>query len=286
MRDPRTVRRLFFGTLVSVFVAEVVAVVIVMFILDELPPLPPVSEAFLDGLMVAVLVVPVLYLFQFRPLHRLVAEETEARDQLDTLNRDLEAKVEERTARLQEVNRRLAAEVEERRRSEDQLQKSRDLMLRVLETSHSVVFIYDIEHGRCDYANAAMEKLLGLEPEAAYAMGAKFAKTVVDLESLSALLRPGARLADAEDGDIVDTMLWLADQDGERHLFDCRMLVSRRPDEMRPRSVLCMAAPRRWRGTDGQANSSKSGRRAGDVEGSSDGEADGSLPPASSRSSA
>lgn len=252
------------GLLLFVFVAEVAAEVVVMIVLTFLPHLAVLPEALVDAVLLSLLVLPALYLLQFRPLVRLFAEERQARATLDELNRDLEAKVEERTATLTDLNRQLTSEIEDRRRSDVQLEKNRDLMQRVLEASQSMVFIFDLEHGRCDYANAQLEKLLGLAPEAAYAMGASFSREVVDHDALNKLLHPGGRLAEADDGEIVEASLWLAGPGRDRELFDCRMVVSRVPGELRPRSVLCMAAPRRWRESGNPGGGATNGRRAGD----------------------
>lgn len=261
-------RKLVLVILVSVFVADLG----VMFAFTVLPPIGIVPEAILDALVLTVLVFPLVYRFQFKPLLRLIAQESEARAKLDELNRDLERTVAERTQKLTDVNRQLLGEVEERRRSEAQLERNRDLMLRVLEASSSLVFIYDLEHGRCDYSNDRIGDLLGFDPGAVYAMGSGFGQTVLDQEAVARLLKPGGALAEAADGDVVEVPLWLADDSGERWLFECQMVVSRAEGDIRPRSVVCIATPRRWRKTDEPNTEIGNGRRVGDSPSAEDDE--------------
>jgi signal transduction histidine kinase len=72
---------------VSVFLAEV----LVMLILDLLPPLPPLTEALVDGSLLLVYLVPIFYLLIFRPLMDQVRYLEEAGKRLRVAARDAEA---------------------------------------------------------------------------------------------------------------------------------------------------------------------------------------------------
>lgn len=64
---------------VSIFIAEMLIMVLLLF----LPPLPPAAIVVLDGFLLIVLISPLLYFFSFRPLIRDVVKRKRAEEALD-----------------------------------------------------------------------------------------------------------------------------------------------------------------------------------------------------------
>jgi two-component system C4-dicarboxylate transport sensor histidine kinase DctB len=95
-----------------------------MFILIALPPLAPLPEALLDGLMITVMVSPFLYLFLFRPMVLHIESRQRMRADLQTLNATLEERIAERTADLSAANDRLKEQIEVRKQTENDLWKT------------------------------------------------------------------------------------------------------------------------------------------------------------------
>lgn len=107
----------------SIFSAEV----LVMFLFMTLPPIPEVFEAFLDGVLLSILVSPALYHFLYKPLNienrerRIVEKELRhskkllelQANQLQEYNQELEQKVAERTQELNIRNHELQGLLEE-----------------------------------------------------------------------------------------------------------------------------------------------------------------------------
>jgi len=83
---------------ISIMVAEIA----IMFLFDQLPPMPSHAEHLADGLLLAILVAPVLYLFLLRPMRSHVSA-------LDQAEKSLRQQHEE----LKEKNRQLLAAQDE-----------------------------------------------------------------------------------------------------------------------------------------------------------------------------
>lgn len=75
-------------TLGTIAIAVYIGETLVMFILAILPPLPMLTEAFLDSTLLIVVISPALYLFLFRPIIRHIEQRENAESKLRK-NRDL-----------------------------------------------------------------------------------------------------------------------------------------------------------------------------------------------------
>jgi PAS domain S-box-containing protein len=73
---------------VTAFVEEL----LVMFILDKLPPLPKAAEFLLDATFLTVLIFPVLYFLVYRPMSRNISELKQAQEDLRTVSVAFESK--------------------------------------------------------------------------------------------------------------------------------------------------------------------------------------------------
>ena len=227
----------------SVFIAEVA----VMFVLAALPSMSVRVEALVDGVFLTILILPLLYLFHFRPLNRQISVREEAERDLRHMNERLEGIVDERTGELQEKNEELRLEVIERKQSEMESHKNKDFLLRVLETNPYLVLIFDIERSRCIYANSRTTDMLGYAPEELYLMGSEFQPKVMDFKDFETSPCGGGMLDEALDGDVLQSEVWMTETSGERNLFDCSMVVFARSEDHSPKSLLCTITHRRWR---------------------------------------
>ncbi|MBI5216553.1 MAG: PAS domain S-box protein [Ignavibacteriae bacterium] len=96
----------------SIFLSEG----IIMYLLQHLHSLSPQAEGIIDAFILTLIIFPVLYIFVFRPMVRLLRKNEEAHRELEKANTNLEIKVAERTSELTTTNKALR-ESEERFRS-------------------------------------------------------------------------------------------------------------------------------------------------------------------------
>ncbi|MCK9199665.1 MAG: HAMP domain-containing histidine kinase [Gallionella sp.] len=85
---PHSPARLFLIVAISIFVAEIA----IMFLFGLMPPMPPMVENFMDGILLTVLLLPILYLFLFRPLSWRVRALGQAEKSLRLQNEELKEK--------------------------------------------------------------------------------------------------------------------------------------------------------------------------------------------------
>jgi len=67
-------------------VAAFLEELLILFVLDMLPPLPKTAEFLLDATLLAVLIFPVLYLLVYRPMSWNISELKQAKDDLRTVS--------------------------------------------------------------------------------------------------------------------------------------------------------------------------------------------------------
>lgn len=96
---PHSPARLLFVVAVSIMVAEIA----IMFLFGQLPPMPPLVENFVDGILLTVMLLPILYLFLFRPLSGQVFALGQAEKSLKQQNEELK----EKTRQLMEAQEEL-----------------------------------------------------------------------------------------------------------------------------------------------------------------------------------
>ncbi|MBI3853110.1 MAG: hypothetical protein HY298_22900 [Verrucomicrobia bacterium] len=121
-RHPASARspaRLFVILAASLFVAEVIA----MLLVAALPTMPPLLTNVLDATILVVLAFPALRAFAFVPLLRHLRAREAAEAQLQEVNRTLEQRVQERTHELQTANESLRAEIAERQRMQQERER-------------------------------------------------------------------------------------------------------------------------------------------------------------------
>lgn len=147
--------RLFVVTTLSVLAAEAV----IMGILETAFSLPGELEIVADSLTLVAVLLPLLYLFLFRPMARQIAERRRAEEALRRAHEELEQRVTERTAELAVANRELRQEVEERRRAEAALRASEEKYSTLVENSLTSTFIH--QDGRVVFANQQCSEILG-----------------------------------------------------------------------------------------------------------------------------
>ncbi len=106
----------------TVFLAEI----LVMFILDAFPPLPPLFDALIDSTLLMVFISPALYFFLFRPLIAHISERRQAESALKEAKDSLESEVEKRTWELKKAVDDLSKEIVERKQTEKALKLSKE----------------------------------------------------------------------------------------------------------------------------------------------------------------
>jgi PAS domain-containing protein len=112
-----------------------------------------------------VLVLPVLYVFAFRPLVTQLVELTRADEALQRLNDGLEVMITERTCELARANDALRAEVAERTRTEEALRTSEQRYRRLFEQSLLGVYRSTVD-GRLLDCNDAFVRIYGYNSRA------------------------------------------------------------------------------------------------------------------------
>ena len=183
--------RLFAIIASTVFLGEV----FVMFVLASLPEIPTIIEAFLDGLMITLIVTPALVLFFFRPLVLHINRREIAEEKLRTMNDILEERVAERTAELTAANEHLKREIEERTSAEQQLSRSAEFINQILVAAPCVLAIYDVNTMECSYINDRVTDLLGYSPDEVLLKGAAFFEEVFSEETFDVFRNDQQRLA-------------------------------------------------------------------------------------------
>ncbi len=115
-------------TTVLIFITEAIFAIL----LHLLPRPSSLLFTILDALFMAILLIPLLYIFLLRPLILNISERKRAQEELKKINEKLELKVRERTSELLKINERLKAEIWEHNQAEKELQKkTHELMMRV-----------------------------------------------------------------------------------------------------------------------------------------------------------
>jgi len=88
LKPEQSVVKLLVVLTVAVFFDEL----LVLFLLDMLPPMPKVAEYLLDATLMAVLIFPVFYFLVFRPMSRNIADLWQAEEDLRTVSVAFESK--------------------------------------------------------------------------------------------------------------------------------------------------------------------------------------------------
>jgi PAS domain S-box-containing protein len=166
-------------TLVGIFFAEVVAMVVIFFL--DIPSYW--LTTLVDSSIMVTLIFPLLYYFSLRPLLKEIADKEKAETALHNSHKELETlvvertkalaktnealrksqdelemRVQERTRELEKANQGLLAEIAERKRVAAQLR----LQTQALESAANGIFITD-KTGKIVWANQAISDMTGYE---------------------------------------------------------------------------------------------------------------------------
>ena len=161
------------GIGISIFVAEV----LVMFFFMTLPELPKITEAFVDGLLLSILVAPALYYFLYKPLRvenkerQLIEQELRRSEkqlrlqaeQLQDYSQALELKVVERTQELTDKNIQLQELLEKLHSTQVQMvqsEKMSSLGQLVAGVAHEINNPVNFIHGNLPYLHEYIHFLL------------------------------------------------------------------------------------------------------------------------------
>jgi PAS domain S-box-containing protein len=140
--------RIFTITIIGIFLAEVVA----MLLINRLGWLPFAWQTLLDAMIVTVLIFPLLYFLTYKPLLTHLTDRERAESEL----RVVQAGLEQRTHELSQINAELSAEIAERIRTETQLR----LQSAALEAAANGIIITG-RRGNIRWANPAFSRMTG-----------------------------------------------------------------------------------------------------------------------------
>jgi PAS domain S-box-containing protein len=147
----------------------------------------------------------------------IAIESDRAKQQLQQLNQDLEAKVEDRTAALQ--------------------QKQQFLNL-IAESTTAMLYIYDLLEQRNIYANGQITNVLGYSPEEIQAMGTNLFTNLVHPDDLPILMESVAKCYTASDLETIEVEYRMRHQNGEWRWLQSRDRILKRTDEGMPWQVI------------------------------------------------
>jgi len=94
---------------------------------------------------------------------RDISDRLKHQELLQKLNNDLEEKVKERTKELQEVNLRMQAEIAEKEKIQDELQRQKDFLRLIIDSTPNMIFVKD-EEGKYLLANESVAKFYNMKP--------------------------------------------------------------------------------------------------------------------------
>lgn len=238
--------RLLAITALSVFVGEV----IVMLVLAVIPEIPTFAEALLDGFMITALATPVLLLFLFRPMVDQIGQRRAAEEALQTLNDELELRVEERARELTAANESLRREISGRLTAESGLSRSTDFIRRVLAAAPCVLAIYDVNTLHCTFVNERVEDLLGYSPDDVLVSGPRFFADIFPADDHQRFRELTMRMAAGVETGILACTCRLRTAADEPRSFGIGLVRIAEADGSKGRSALLAAVPIAAQGRD------------------------------------
>jgi PAS domain-containing protein len=150
--------RLFIIASVWIFIAEF-SIMLLLGAAGSAGPAMAWGAALVDALGLALVGVPIMYLLLFRPLVFHISEHRRAQGELSAVYRELEQRVEARTAQLAEANRKLREEAKERLEAAERLNYSETKYSTVVENSLTGIFI--LRGGKFTFVNRQFVDMLG-----------------------------------------------------------------------------------------------------------------------------
>jgi len=238
-RGPRYSRptELFLVIAAAIFLGEV----IVMFVLAAIPPIPVVMEAFLDGTMITVLMVPFLYFLAYRPMVAEIEWRRKAQEDLIVLNRELDARVDQRTAELSQTNERLERQISKNIQRQEEIRKDREFIRSVVEVAPCLLMILEAGSNRCLFVNGRVEELLGYDAESVVEPGRDFLREVMGPEQYSQFTEVLFTSANLEFSTADLGKIGMRQRSGEWKQMDARYAVLRRDPQGQTLEILLAA---------------------------------------------
>lgn len=132
-------------------------------------------------------------------------------------------------------------DITERKRREDAVRRRERFIQRLLETSPTLVYIYDLQEERNVYINRQVGHILGYTPEDIQGMGSAVMPRLIHPDDQPRLLATRRALAEAGDQDTVEFEYRIKKADGSwRWMYSRESVFMRHPDGS-PRQTLGMA---------------------------------------------
>jgi PAS domain S-box-containing protein len=139
-----------------------VAEIFVMFILNFLPSFSTLTEAAVDGILLFIFTLPMLYVFLFRPLIAHLQKLNLSENALRRAHDELDTKVQEQTADLLKSNDTLRLEMRQREKADIARNKTESEFRSIFEMSHEGIIVSD-HNGTIISVNPAGAALFGYQ---------------------------------------------------------------------------------------------------------------------------
>ncbi len=136
---PTSPFRLFLIIVISIFMVETV----IMVFLPYLTSFSDLAHALIDSTLLVLLIVPLVYLFSYRPMARHLSSREKAEQAQQKTLEGLELRIHTRTADLVTMNQALQNEITERNRAEQALKRSESRLANILENAAEAIIAID-----------------------------------------------------------------------------------------------------------------------------------------------
>ena len=136
-----------------------------MLLLSQLQILSAPLEMVIDSILLTIFIVPVLYLFLFRPMITNINDRLRAEDDLKKAKSGLEVKIQERTEELNKSNEQLKLEIIERREIEKETVAAKVRLEHLLESTPVVIYSCKIDGDKFvpTFASSSLKNFLGYD---------------------------------------------------------------------------------------------------------------------------
>jgi diguanylate cyclase (GGDEF)-like protein/PAS domain S-box-containing protein len=142
---------------------------------------------------------------------------------------------------LSKINNELVTSRRELSRLSLEIEERKGFAERVIALSPDIVYVYDLIARRVEYSNRSIREGLGYAPEPGEATGDDFFARTIHPEDAGCFREQDARLAEAEDGEVLVTEFRARNAAGAWRWIRCRESVFARRQDGRPRSKLGIA---------------------------------------------
>ena len=144
-------------------------------------------------------------------------------------------------AEIGRLKERIATLEREKREAQRELHQQQHLVQQVVNTSPSLIYIYDLAEQRNVYSNDGVERLLGFSPAQIQEYGSELFANIIAPESMAAIGEHQAKLAQANDGDVLEIEYDMKHVSGQWRTFHSWESIFARHDDGKPKQTVGVA---------------------------------------------